>query len=436
VFGEPFCLARTVAHELALFPYMNLDNQQLIDDVLMTPRNAMLYSMSKRLTEAFPDKTIWPIEDYDFNVRSFAKDGHCTLQLKSGPYSDKLYGWDETNDVVYTKTENSWSVAEWNGQQFELVKICYDNGGCLNNRRFLIADTEESAEDFFSAVCAWNCEIRGEILVYSGGRWYKDSDLFESILTTSLGNLVLQGSLKEEMQDDFQAFFRNEQTYRQFGIPWKRGVLLLGPPGNGKTHAIKGLVNLLGKPCLYVKSFKARHYTEHDCIREVFEKARASAPCLLVLEDLDSLLTDNNRSFFLNEMDGFASNEGIVTIASTNHPDRLDPAILDRPSRFDRKYTFELPDLECRVNFMSLRNETLEPALRLTADELAEVAAVTGEFSFAYLKELFLSSMMHWIGLSERGRLSNVMKGQVETLRAQMKTVVEPKSSIEEEDED
>lgn len=53
---------------------------------------------------------------------------------------------------------------------------------------------------------------------------------------------------------------------------------------------------------------------------------------LLILEDLDSLLTDQNRSFFLNELDGFAANEGIVTIASTNHPERLDPAISNRPS--------------------------------------------------------------------------------------------------------
>jgi SpoVK/Ycf46/Vps4 family AAA+-type ATPase len=61
------------------------------------------------------------------------------------------------------------------------------------------------------------------------------------------------------------------------------------------------------------------------------------------MEDIDSMVTDKIRSLFLNELDGFATNVGVVVLATTNHPERLDPAILDRPSRFDRKYYFELP---------------------------------------------------------------------------------------------
>jgi transitional endoplasmic reticulum ATPase len=70
---------------------------------------------------------------------------------------------------------------------------------------------------------------------------------------------------------------------------------------------------------------------------QVFEKARAEAPCVLILEDLDSLINDNNRSFFLNQLDGLENNDGLLVIGSTNHYDRLDPAITKRPSRFDRK---------------------------------------------------------------------------------------------------
>lgn len=69
----------------------------------------------------------------------------------------------------------------------------------------------------------------------------------------------------------------------------------------------------------------------------VFGKARAEAPCVLILEDLDSLINDGNRSFFLNQLDGLEDNDGILVIGSTNHYDRLDPAITKRPSRFDRK---------------------------------------------------------------------------------------------------
>lgn len=70
---------------------------------------------------------------------------------------------------------------------------------------------------------------------------------------------------------------------------------------------------------------------------QVFGKARAEAPCVLILEDLDSLINDKNRSFFLNQLDGLENNDGLLVIGSTNHYDRLDPAITKRPSRFDRK---------------------------------------------------------------------------------------------------
>lgn len=70
---------------------------------------------------------------------------------------------------------------------------------------------------------------------------------------------------------------------------------------------------------------------------EVFGKARLLAPCVLILEDLDSLINDRNRSFFLNQLDGIRGNDGLLLIATTNHFDRLDPGLADRPSRFDRK---------------------------------------------------------------------------------------------------
>ena len=63
-------------------------------------------------------------------------------------------------------------------------------------------------------------------------------------------------------------------------------------------------------------------------ITAVFQKARRHAPCVLIFEDLDSLVTKHKRSFFLNEMDGFAGNDGILALATTNHPEKLDPAIL------------------------------------------------------------------------------------------------------------
>lgn len=70
---------------------------------------------------------------------------------------------------------------------------------------------------------------------------------------------------------------------------------------------------------------------------EVFTHARKLSPCLLILEDLDSLINDRNRSFFLNQLDGLTGNDGLLVISTTNHLEQLDPGLRDRPSRFDRK---------------------------------------------------------------------------------------------------
>lgn len=87
---------------------------------------------------------------------------------------------------------------------------------------------------------------------------------------------------------------------------------------------------------LYVKSFRSWK-GEEGAMADVFEKARQMAPCVLILEDLDSLINDKNRSFFLNQLDGLEGNDGLLVVGTTNHLDRIDPALKARPSRFDRK---------------------------------------------------------------------------------------------------
>lgn len=76
---------------------------------------------------------------------------------------------------------------------------------------------------------------------------------------------------------------------------------------------------------------------DEGSMAEVFGKARQLAPCVVILEDLDSLINDSNRSFFLNQLDGLEGNDGLLVIGTTNHFERLDPGLSTRPSRFDRK---------------------------------------------------------------------------------------------------
>lgn len=396
-------------------------NDDFFSDVLSLPINVLKYQVTRQLTTQYPGHAILPSDNSYFDVEDFAGEGGCEMQPRGVPLSLFEYDWwEQKSGILRSAVQGYWNIL-WENQRFELIQLKWEGlDGCSNTYHWLIAPTQEIGEHFFTRVCQWNSEIRGEVLVFSGGYWQKSEALYQAIRNATFDNLILPSTLKQELQDDLRQFLDSRAVYERYNIPWKRGLLLVGPPGNGKTHTIKALLNWLNQPCLYVKSLKARHGSEHESIRAVFQRARQTTPCFLVMEDLDSLITDRNRSFFLNELDGFAANTGIVLVATTNHPDRLDPAIVDRPSRFDRKYHFPLPAATERAAYVAAWNSSLEPELQLSEAGQVSVVSATDGFSFAYLKELFLSSMMRWVNLPQAGGMDSVMTGQCLVLREQM----------------
>ncbi len=241
----------------------------------------------------------------------------------------------------------------------------------------------------------------------------KSKELQDDLANFSLDDLVLAGDLQALLRLDVKRFLEAKEVYARAKAPWKRGLLFLGPPGNGKTHAVKALVHESKLPCIYVKSFSGRRVDPHDTIPRVFERARALAPCLLVLEDLDALIDDENRSLLLNELDGFARNEGLITIATTNHPERLDPSLLHRPSRFDRKFQFSLPEMEERRRYLERWSTGLDSTMRLGAAGLVDSAEASKGFTFAYLKEATLSALMQWINERAASSMDAVLKSVI-----------------------
>jgi len=394
-----------------------------IGDALRAEPAAISYNLSQRLAMLWPDKALLEGMDGAFNVEGYAREGRCALVERPVPHSQRVAHYLGPEQRPLYRAQQVLFDITWQGQRLQALVMHWNDNMSSPYHFCIAADSLTVAEDFLMAVCAWTMEVRDEVLVFDAGHWHKDPELFAAIKGATLDNLVLRGSLKEDIHDDLSQFFAARDTYAEYGVPWKRGVLLVGPPGNGKTHAVKALVNALAQPCLYVKSFRSQGPDEFS-IRAVFERARMTTPCILVLEDLDSLVTPSNRSFFLNELDGFAGNTGILTLATTNHPERLDPAIVDRPSRFDRKYPFDLPAVEERRAYIAQWNRSLRPALRLSDAAVTAIAERTDDFSFAYLKELFISSMMRWISTRQHGAMDEVMGGQVDVLRAQMVSAV------------
>lgn len=158
-------------------------------------------------------------------------------------------------------------------------------------------------------------------------------------------------------------------------------------------HALSRLPSPI--PTLYVRSLSSFRGPEYS-ISSIFHKARQVAPCYLVFEDLDSIVTDHVRSYFLNEVDGLKGNDGILMIGSTNHLERLDPGISKRPSRFDRKYLFPDPDGAQRVEYCRFWRKKLDGSEDVEFPEVLDkpIARITEGFSFAYMQEAFVASLL------------------------------------------
>ena len=132
-------------------------------------------------------------------------------------------------------------------------------------------------------------------------------------------------------------------------------------------------------------------FTNSYSISEIFETATGLAPMVLVIEDIDST-PEEVRSVFLNTLDGATSKEGFFLIGTTNYPEKIDPALINRAGRFDRAYEINLPTLELRLNYL------LKKGLNriVSMDLLKTVVKETEGFSFAQLNELYSSAALQW----------------------------------------
>ncbi|KAH9945572.1 P-loop containing nucleoside triphosphate hydrolase protein [Amylocystis lapponica] len=358
------------------------------------------YSLLRTLRAALPNDQHVPTLDCsssDFPLLDYLSTHDITYTV----VDPDTYGFFEYNSDT-KKVEKSVVVGvftfTYGGVSFTAYHASWSTGfGNTSSLYDLVFEGADDAlgQELATAVYKWADELKEEIWVFEAGQWIKRKTLFKAIRAASWDDIVLDAAFKEGLRRDTHTFFSSQKIYQSLGITWKRGILLMGPPGNGKTETIKALLNDVNYTALYVKSVTTREGPEYG-VREVFKFARKHAPCILVLEDLDAIVTPKTRSFFLNELDGLAQNEGILTIASTNHPERIDDAILNRPSRFDVKYVFDLPNPALRKAFalkwlgkVRAMGADAGVALEKPEDEIASaVAEKTGGWSFAFLKEL------------------------------------------------
>jgi len=205
---------------------------------------------------------------------------------------------------------------------------------------------------------------------------------------TTWGDIVLSGRLAKDIEEAIEDFVRGRERLARFGLPWRRGFLLAGPPGNGKTMVCKAIARTAGLPFVY---FRSQHDSDDHEIDRAFDEARSLAPAVLCFEDVDTIFESRvTLSHFLNKLDGFEDNTGLLVLATTNHPETLDPALVRRPSRFDRVFRLDNPDAPTRAAYLG---RLLGAAVPVDAFERA--VRETEGFSMALLQELKVAACLH-----------------------------------------
>ena len=184
-------------------------------------------------------------------------------------------------------------------------------------------------------------------------------------------------------------YLHNPNKYKEIGASMPKGILLVGPPGTGKTMLAKAVAGEANVPFFsmsgseFVEMFVGMGASK---VRDLFRQAKEKAPCIVFIDEIDAigkkrdnqLSTNDEREQTLNqlltEMDGFEGNNGVIILAATNRPESLDPA-LTRPGRFDRRVPVELPDLAGREAILRVHAKKIKVAPDVDLAKIARMAS-------------------------------------------------------------
>ncbi|WOE69143.1 AAA family ATPase [Hydrogenimonas thermophila] len=229
----------------------------------------------------------------------------------------------------------------------------------------------------------------------------KPADIHPIISDVTFNDVAGIDDVKEELEEIID-FLKQPQKYRNFGIRMPRGVLLVGPPGVGKTLIAKAVAGEAGVPFFYQSGASfVQIYVGMGAkrVRELFKKAKTMAPAIVFIDEIDAVgkarggMRNDEREATLNqlltEMDGFEDSSGVIVIAATNKIEMLDDALL-RPGRFDRRVFVSLPNKQERKSILNIYLSNKPHSLNL--DEIAEISV---GFSGAALSSLVNEAAIH-----------------------------------------
>jgi transitional endoplasmic reticulum ATPase len=388
--------------------------------------------LTEALRKQYPNLDLVVAPRGGFDLLAYASAGYATAKPIEDTVNDPVYGaalsykqyipparrLDNSAGFMAEQVIFGKYLYKWKDQE-NIVYIASTRDGTLSypavTNHYILTRETRKTDELIKEATLWGSELHNEVWVYDQGFWQKSAELYNSVQKSNWEDVILDEDMKKHIIHDVENFFDSQETYKQLKVPWKRGIIYYGPPGNGKTISIKAMMHTLYQrgakgntkmtvPTLYVRTLASYAGPEYS-LRSIFAKARQTAPCYLVFEDLDSIVNDRVRSYFLNEVDGIRSNDGILMVGSTNHLDRLDPGIAKRPSRFDRKYYFPDPDYAQRIQYAHFWQGKLKDNKDIDfPDKLCPaIAKITANFSFAYMQEAFVATLLAIAGRNAKG---------------------------------
>lgn len=304
----------------------------------------------------------------------------------------------ESNQIVFTNKDESKVYKTGLMNDPELTQRLYDSGATFSS------DIVEQMSPLMAFLISWGIPL---LLFIAIGRWMSkklmkgngNSMMFgmgksnakiyvKSSEGIHFSDVAGEDEAKENLQEIVD-YLHNPAKYKDIGAAMPKGVLLVGPPGTGKTMLAKAVAGEANVPFFsmsgseFVEMFVGMGASK---VRDLFKQAKEKAPCIVFIDEIDAIGKKREGNFggndereqtlnqLLTEMDGFESNSGVIILAATNRPESLDPA-LTRPGRFDRRVPVELPDLKGREEILKVHARKVKVASDIDFNKIARMAS-------------------------------------------------------------
>ena len=227
----------------------------------------------------------------------------------------------------------------------------------------------------------------------------------EKIGCSAEGLLEFPETNSERVVKEIQKFWEYESLFRSNGLAYKRGIILWGPPGSGKSSTIKLILkDVFNRGGVAFKFDNPHIFIE---VVRIFRNIEPDTPFVVLMEDIDSIIEEWTETEVLNILDGVEVIDKVVYLATTNYPERLGKRILNRPSRFDRRFKMPHPGEKSRRLYFEHLLKVSDNDHRIDIDKWVKD---TEDMSIAHLKELFIAVCI----------LGDKYKTVIETLKSMM----------------